>query len=173
MMASKPWQCWLHYSVTRPGLNNTASLHAAENKWCDFLYDRWLLRRKYVGLVLSLQTNRCISLYAVYDINFNPAYLFSHFKVALSALKATKHKRTGKHLSILPDRTCVNINQDFHGEVSSPLSWCFMSHPLLGLFVLCFLVTALTRIPAKLTLQSWSVIKAEFLAHVAHRYVFF
>lgn len=42
------------------------------------------------------------------------------FNVVLSVPQATKNKTTGRALSILPDHTCVNINQNSHGETSAP-----------------------------------------------------
>lgn len=142
MMASKAWLYWLHYTVTRACASRhgfSASLLLSWKIWCGYFIWQVTINKRHQPRI-SLRRMDVINMWQIStDFIFSPV-------VNICTVSFKRDKKASK-------RATCNINKGSHGETSAPyLVLCFKS----SAWAICFMfsrLTALTRIPAKLTLQ--------------------
>lgn len=139
-MASKAWQYWLHYTVTRA----LASQHGfsvccwekVERVGVTFNMtsghkQKDAEEKMSALLVFPLKVDAFCRYVQSRGINFDSPYLFQVVNVALSL----KNKRTSRYITWF--HMCKHKPRLSWWD-ACPLSRCFTPHPLRGLFVSCF-----------------------------------
>lgn len=144
MMASKAWQQWLFYIVTRAfaSQHDFSACHRVEVWGVDVTFHTSHYKQRRIEAKNSVRecfsSNGWMGVQSC-DISFDLFDLFSRCcTVSAKSDQQTVNRTYNIPLSVSPSWTCVNINRGRSSWNVCSLSPCFIPRPVCGLFVSCF-----------------------------------